>query len=96
MKKTEAIAVGDLLKAMIESDGDSMEFDRQKASYLWSEIVGPVINQATSRRYVDGETLHVYITSAPMKNELAFMLPGLIEKINEAVGRKIIKKISLH
>lgn len=96
MKRTEALAVGDILKAMIESGGDSGEFDRQKAAFLWSEIAGPTINRVTTRRYVDGDTLHVYISSASIKNELAYMTNGLADKINESLGRRVIKKIALH
>ena len=96
MKRTEALAVGDILKAMIESEGDSAEFDRHKASYLWSEIAGPTINRATTRRYVEGDTLHVFISSGPIKSELAYMVGGIMEKINEALGRRVIKKISIH
>lgn len=96
MKRTDAIAVGDILKAMIESEGDTATFDRQKVSFLWSEIAGPTINRATTRRFVDGDTLHVFISSAPLKSELAFMAGGLVEKLNEAVGKRIIKKIAIH
>lgn len=96
MKRSEPLAVGDILQAMIESDGDTAEFDRQKACFLWSEIAGPTINHATTRRYVDGDVLHVYISSGPLKSELAYMVPGFVEKINEALGRRIIKKIAVH
>lgn len=96
MKRTEAMAVGDILKAMMDSEGDTAEFDRQKASYLWSEIVGEYINRQTIRRYVDGSTLHVFIASGPLKSELAFMIPSIIEKLNEAIGKRIIKKIQIH
>lgn len=96
MKRSEALAVGDILKAMIESDGDTGEFDRQKASYLWSEIVGPTVNQVTTRRYVAGDILHVYISSGPIKSELAYMADGLVVKINEALGRRVIRKIAIH
>lgn len=96
MKKTEAQQVGDLLKAMMESGGDTDSFNRQKLTYLWSEIVGPIINQATTRRYVEGDILHVYISSGPLKNELAYMTPRLVDKLNEAVGQRVIKKIVIH
>ena len=96
MKRTEALAVGDILRAMIESEGDASEFDRQKAGYLWSEIAGPTINQATTRRYVEGDVLHVFISSGPIKAELAFMVSGFADKINEAIGRKVIRKIAIH
>jgi len=96
MKRTEAMAVGDILKAMMDSEGDTAEFDRQKISYLWSEIAGEYINRRTIRRYVQGDILHVFIDSGPLKNEMKFMAPGLVEKLNEAVGKRIIKKIQIH
>ncbi len=96
MKQTEPIMVGDLLKAMIESDGDRDAFDRQKAAYLWSEVVGQTINRATLNRHVDGNTMHVYLNSAAIKSELTYMVPSIIESLNAAIGRHIIKKIVIH
>lgn len=96
MKRTEALAVGDIIKAMIESDGDTATFDRQKICYLWSEIVGPTINRVTTNRYVENDTLHVFISSASIKSELSFITYPLIEKLNEAAGKKVIKKIRIH
>ncbi len=96
MKRTEAMAVGDILKAMMDSEGDTAEFDRQKASYLWSEIVGEYINRHTVRRYVADDTLHVFISSGPLKSELGFMIPSIIEQLNNALGKRIIKKIQIH
>ncbi len=96
MKRSEALAVGDILKAMMESDGDVAVFDRQKLSYLWSEVAGAYINRHTTRRFVDGDTLHVFIDSGPLKSELAYMIPTLTEQLNNAVGKHVIKKISIH
>lgn len=96
MKQTEAQQVGDILRAMMESEGNEAEFDKQKACYLWSYVVGPIVNRATTRRYVDKNIMHVFIESGPIKNELAFMKSILIEKINEALGKKLIKDIIIH
>ncbi|MCM1505404.1 MAG: DUF721 domain-containing protein [Muribaculum sp.] len=96
MKRSEALAVGDILKAMMESGGDTATFDKQKLCYLWSEIAGPYINRHTSKRYIDGDTLHVFIDSGPLKGELQFMLTPLVEQLNNAVGKRIIKRIAIH
>lgn len=96
MKRTEPMAIGDILKAMIDSEGDSLEFDRHKAAYLWGEIVGATINQATTRRFVEKDVLHVYLNSSPLKSELQYMLNSIIAKLNEAIGRKVINRIVLH
>lgn len=96
MKQSDALAVGDILKAMIDSGGNSGEFDRQKAAYLWSEIAGPTLTRATTRRFMSGDELHVFISSAALKSELTFMAAGLADKINEALGRRVVKKIIVH
>lgn len=96
MKRSEALAVGDILRAMLESDGDLATFDRQKLCYLWSEIVGSYINRHTSKRFVDGDTLHVFIDSGPLKSELQYMVSTLIDQLNNAVGKRIIKRIAIH
>ncbi len=96
MKRTEAQSVGEIIRNIIENNGNAEQFNRQKIAYLWSEIVGPVINQQTIRRYVDGDILHVYIASAPLKSELAFMIEPLVKTLNEAVGSHVISKIVIH
>lgn len=88
--------MGDIIRDIIESGGSQPEFDRQKVCYLWSELLGPEINRATVRRYVDGDVMHVYMSSAPLKNELSFITDALVERLNSAVGSPVIKKIVLH
>lgn len=96
MKKTEARRVGDIISDIIESGGSQPEFDRQKICYLWSELLGPAVTRATSRRYIEGDVLHVCMTSAALKNELSFMTDALVTRLNDAVGAPVIKKIVLH
>lgn len=96
MKQTEPQQVGDIIRAMIESSGNVDEFNRHKAVYLWSEVVGPSINKATIRRFMDGTTMHVFISSGVIKSELAFVAPSLVDALNAAVGAKTVEKIVIH
>lgn len=96
MKRAEAMAVGDILKAMMEAEGDTGTYDRQKVCYLWAEVAGPVINRATTRRYMSGHDLHVEISSAALKSEMRFMIPSLVDHINWVMGKKMVKRIILH
>lgn len=96
MKRTDAASVGDILKLYLEMDGDTRRFDCRKLEYSWADVVGPVINRATTRRYVEGSTLHVYINQAPLKSELTFMAQPLVKALNEHVGKEIIDKIVFH
>ncbi len=96
MKRTEPELIGDIISCVINQSDAKAEFDRQKAAYHWADVVGPVINQATARRFVQGDVLHVFITSSAIKSELRFVTDRLTDKINEAAGAPVIKKIKIH
>lgn len=96
MKRTDPKSIAEIIDAALEQDGNAEMLARQRASYAWSEIVGQGVNRYTSRRYVAGSTLHVYITSAPLKHELSFHLNRIIESINMTVGRNVINEIIIH
>ncbi|MDE7155934.1 MAG: DUF721 domain-containing protein [Muribaculaceae bacterium] len=40
--------------------------------------------------------LHVFITSAPLKNELSFHRETIRQKLNSLVGKDVINDIQLH
>lgn len=96
MQRSEPELVGNLLKMMIESDGSGKVYLREKAAYLWSEIAGPTITRMTLKRFMSGDDLHVFIASGPVKSELAFMVKGIADRINLALGKKIVHRIIIH
>lgn len=96
MKKTYPKHIASVIDSAIAQAGLTDTMNEQRASYLWSEVVGAVINRATIRRYVENGTLHVYITSAPLKNELAFLRDKIIAQLNSLVGTDVIKDIKIH
>lgn len=96
MKRTEAQSIKEIIDKAISNQNLSGAFNEQKAGYVWQEIVGPTINRYTTRRYVENGTLHVYISSAPLKNELQFLKTKLIAEVNKAVGTNVITNIVIH
>ena len=96
MKRTEAKCIKDIIDAAINDSGISTSFDEQKLCYLWPEVMGQSINRYTTRRYVENGVLHVYLSSAPLKNELQFHRTRLVEELNKAAGRNVITNIIFH
>lgn len=96
MKRTEAESIGDILRGFLDTPDSRDQLNRQKVSYFWSRVVGPEVNRHTTRRYVEGNTLHVYIDSAAIKNEMAFAANSLIKILNNEVGVSVIDKIIFH
>lgn len=96
MKKREALTVGQIIEQGIAETGHKQDYDRQRAAFCWAEVVGPAINRHTVRRWVDRDVLHVWITSASLKNELQFHIPRLLELLNGAVGSNVLSNIVIH
>ncbi len=96
MKKTDPIRLGDFVDHVLSQAGISDRLDEHRLCALWPEIVGPGINRYTVRRFVDRGVLHVYLTSAPLKNELMFTRSSLVKALNDACGRQVISDIMFH
>lgn len=96
MKRTEPKSFAEIFDEGMRMAGASDTMAQQHACYLWPEIVGPGINRYTMRRYVDGGVLHVYISSAPLKQELQFLRASIMEQLNAAVGSQAITSIEIH
>lgn len=90
------MSVGEIIDRAIASTGNRDEYYRQQACFMWQEVVGPMVNRYTMRRYIDGTTMHVYISSASLKNELRFRTGDLVEALNRLVGKDIIDTILFH
>lgn len=97
MKRTEAESIGAIIDRVMMEGDNSRRVMLQRASYLWVEIAGPGVNRLTTRRYVsDDGVLHLYIASAPLKNELSMNRGRIVEAINERLGQPIITDIQIH
>ncbi|MBD5316054.1 MAG: DUF721 domain-containing protein [Bacteroides sp.] len=96
MKKKYPEQIGNIVERMLEQNGVTNLYDEQRLCYLWAETVGPGINRRTTRRFVEDGVLHVYLTSAVLKNELTFRRRELVEALNKAVGKDVIHDVVFH
>lgn len=86
MKRSEPLSFREIFDRVVDQAGLTATVAAQRACYLWPEVVGPGVNRYTSRRYVEGTVLHLYITSAPLRNDLTFMRQSLLNELNARAG----------
>ena len=60
---------------------------------VWENIMGKTVAKYTDKLQIIGSTLFVTTTVAPLKNELLYQKEKIIERINEALGEKVIKEV---
>ena len=60
---------------------------------LWEEIMGKTIAKYTDKIQIINTTLFITTTVAPLKNELLYQKETIIERINAAIGEKLVKDV---
>lgn len=96
MKRSDPKSIKEVIDLVLDDESIRDTARAQRICFLWPEIVGQGINRHTSRRYVADGILHVYIDSAPLKNELNFSRSHLVELLNKAAGANVITDITFH
>ncbi|MEE0978704.1 MAG: DUF721 domain-containing protein [Muribaculaceae bacterium] len=96
MKRIYPKQINEIIDAVLLQSDTNDNFLRQQACYMWVEVVGPAVNSYTTRRYVEGTVLHVYIASASLKNELSFHRSSIVDKINRSIGKTVITELIIH
>lgn len=59
----------------------------------WEKIMGKTIAKYTDKIEIIGSTLFISSSVAPLKNELLYQKPKIIERVNEALGEKVITEV---
>ena len=93
MKRTEARNIGQIINDLLKKENLDVALDEHRASALWPQIVGDGINRYTIKRYVKDGVMTVYLSSASLANELMLNRAAIIQRINDALGRDIIREI---
>ncbi len=60
---------------------------------VWEELMGKTIAKYTDKIQIIGQTLFIESAVAPLKNELLFQKDLIIQRVNEAMGEKLIKEV---
>ena len=60
---------------------------------VWAQIMGKTISKYTDKLQIINDTLIITTHVAPLRQELAYQKEKIIQRVNEALGQKIIAKV---
>lgn len=60
---------------------------------VWEEIMGKTIAKYTDKIQIINHTLFISSTVAQLKHELMYQKEKIIERVNEALGEKVIQDV---
>lgn len=85
--------LGELIELWASSLGIKRKLLEGMAPSLWDEVVGEAVAAHTSVIGIRGGVLVVKVGSAAWRNELFFMKPKILEKLNSKIGSDVVRDI---
>ena len=82
-----------ILQQAIQASRIDVDLDTHRLWQQWKDVVGPVIAENTRPEAIKGKLLLVNVSSAPWMQQLQFLKPELIEKLNESLGKGVVGDI---
>ena len=87
------LSFGDAMQQFLKHSRLRQGIQAVRIEELWAEMMGKTIAKYTDKIQIIGTTLFITTTVAPLKSELAFQKEKIIERVNEAMGDKVIKEV---
>jgi predicted nucleic acid-binding Zn ribbon protein len=79
-----------LNKSRIKGDIQALQIED-----VWEAIMGKTIARYTDKLQIIGDKLIITTTVAPLRNELSYQKEKIKLRVNEALGKNIIKEVVL-
>lgn len=63
---------------------------------IWEKLMGKTIARYTDKINIHGSTLYITTSVAPLKQELNYQKEKIIQRVNEALGEKVINTVVIN
>ena len=60
---------------------------------VWEDIMGKTISRYTEKLQIIGDKLIITTNVAPLKNELIYQKEKIKQRVNEALGQKVVGEV---
>lgn len=87
------ISLQDAIQQFLQKSRLKSGIQALRIEEIWEKIMGKTVAKYTDKIQIINHTLYITSSVAPLKNELLYQKERIIERINEAMGEKIIKEV---
>ena len=86
-------SIGEALNEFLKKSKLKTGVQALQVEEAWEKIMGKTISRYTNKIEIINSTLFITTNVAPLKNELIFQKEKIIERVNEALGERVIKEV---
>ncbi|MGH2643592.1 MAG: DUF721 domain-containing protein [Chitinophagaceae bacterium] len=87
------VSIGDALRDYLRNSPFRSKMNEYHIQDLWEKIMGKTIANYTDSIKLIQDRLIITTSVAPLKQELSYSKEKIIERMNEALGEKIIAEV---
>ncbi len=85
--------IGDAIKGFVNKSHLRNGIRAVQIEEIWEQLMGKTIAKYTDKIQIIQQKLFIQTAVGPLKNELMFQKPQIIERVNEAFGEKVINEV---
>lgn len=89
------ISLQDAIKQFLQKSRLKPGIQALRIEAVWEEVMGKTVAKYTNKIQIINNTLFITTDVAPLKNELLYQKEKIIERVNEALGEKVIKEVMI-
>ncbi len=86
-------SIGDALKVFLQKSRLRGGIRSLQITDVWEQLMGKTIARYTDKIQIINHTLFITTTVAPLKNELLYQKEKIIQRVNEALGEKLVHEV---
>lgn len=86
-------SLGDAMKQFLRQSKLQTGIRAVQIEELWEELMGKTIARYTDKIQVIGHTLFITTSMAPLKQELMYQKDKIMQRVNEAMGEKVVTEV---
>lgn len=86
-------SLADAMKAFLNQSRIKGSIQAMQIQDVWEQIMGKTISKYTEKIQIHGHTLYITTTVAPLKQELLYQKEKIRQRVNEALGERLIQEV---
>jgi hypothetical protein len=86
-------SIGEALKQFLQSSRIKGGIQALQIEDAWEQIMGKTVARYTDKLQIIGDKLIITTNVAPLKNELIYQKEKIKQRVNEALGQRVINEV---
>jgi len=86
-------SLGDAMKYFLNHSRLKGSIQALQIEDVWEKLMGKTIAKYTDKIQIQGKTLYITTSMAPLKQELLYQKENIIIRVNETLGENVINNV---